>query len=359
MKFLLVNWAHSNELKGGCETFFSELDRLLKEMGHETKLVSFKSAQKVMGMNIERGSTGFFEAEASHIMDRYCHQYMNLFPKTFIISNAGITNFWYKNPNTINVFNDPYHDIVAKLTKLSFYGATTYNKYGQICVRMQQESAMCAKRNIAVSEFMANEMRKLGIGTDVIEHGVNLEIFRPMDKAELRKKYGIPEGMTVAVWSKDFHPVAGFHILSNLIKKRKDIFWVLNFKTEQKYRPKSKNAKIIQPVEREIMPEIYNLGDFLINPSATESFGLVPLEAMACGIPCILNNTGFVWESGVKDGINKRPYGMLVSEWNEKAYEDAIEMLQGERFSPRSHAEKYGMKRWRKEWSGLIELCTI
>jgi glycosyltransferase involved in cell wall biosynthesis len=323
MKFLLVNWTQIDELKGGCETIFSELSKIITEMGHETKMVSFNSAKRVLGIGLEKSSMGFFEAEASHIIDRYCSHYVKLFPETIIISNAGITNFWYKNPNTIN---------------------------------MQEKSAEGAK-NIAISEFMANEMRKIGIEPyRIIPHGIDLELFKPMDKEELREKYNVPKDMTVAVWSKSFEPTSGFHIISNLVKKFKDIFWVLNFKNQQNYKPKAKNVLIVQPIEREKMPELYNLADLCINPSVAESFGLVPLEAMACGVPCILSNTGFVWEKDMEKDIEERTYGLLVNRWDTKAFSEAIEMmLEGKsKFRPREFAEKYNMEKWKSDWKEII-----
>jgi glycosyltransferase involved in cell wall biosynthesis len=362
MRFLLANWTSIDETKGGCESVFDDLRKLITGMGHEAKAVSFDKAKVVMGLGMERKDMNFFEAEASHVIDRYCHQYLKLYPGTRIISNAGVTNFWYKNPNTTNIFNDPYRTIVDRLLRLGVYGSPTYNKIGNICVLMQKEGGKGA-RNIAVSDFMADEMERIGVRPDrTIAHGVDTERFKPMDKEKLRKKYGVPDGVPVVVWSKDFHPVAGFSIISHLVNKFQDVHWVLNFKYKQNYKPRLKNVTIVQPVGREVMPEIYNLGDFLINPSVTESFGLVPLEAMSCDIPCILSNTGLVWERGMKKDIEERPYGILVDPWTSQSYEKAVEMMleDGRKYGPRKWVMNNGFtkERWERDWKGLIgEIC--
>ena len=55
------------------------------------------------------------------------------------------------------------------------------------------------------------------------------------------------------------------------------------------------------------MPLYYSLGDVIVHPSYGEPFGLVPLEAMACGKPVIGTNVG-----GLRDVISDGESGFLV-----------------------------------------------
>jgi glycosyltransferase involved in cell wall biosynthesis len=358
MKFLLVNWANKIEQKGGCETMFSQLGDILQKMGHEVKMVTYMHAMNCIMIGYTKNETQFFEVEGSHIIDRYCSHYQKLYHDTHIISNAGITNVWYKHKDQTNIFNDPYKFILNKLSRKNLSGTTDYNKYAHIATIVQRWSSEGAN-NIAISKFMEEEMRNIGVEpTKTIPLGVDMELFRPMDKDGLKEKYGIPKGMKVAIWSKEFNPVSGFHIISKLVKEFDDIFWVLNFKNGNNSRYIAKNVKIVQPMEFEKMPELYNLADFCINCSVTESFGLVPLEAMSCDIPCVMTNTGFVWEKKTNENIAKRDYGVLVNSWDSKHYSDAIKLLLENRFTPRKFAENFSIDKWRASWKEYIDgLC--
>jgi len=360
-RFLLVNWTSYDEIKGGCESIFNDLKNLLIDAGHEAKMITFRHANEVLAMGIERKKSMFFEVETSHLLDRYVSHYLKLYPKTNVISNAGLVNYWYKNKRTTNIFNDPFRLIVDVMARMALYGPADYNKYACILNLMQKESMNGAK-NVAISDLTAYEMKRMGITPDItIPHGVDRKIFHPMDKMELREKYGIPKDATVAVWAKDFTPVAGFHILAKLIKEFKDIYWVLQFKNMRDYKPKYKNVKILQPIKRNIMPEIFNLGDFLVNPSIIESFGLVPLEAMACGIPCVVGNTGFIWDKKMEKDIEKKQYGIVVRNSSKVAYTKAINKLleKKKEFRPREFTKKYDISIWRKAWTDLAEkLCA-
>jgi len=359
MKYLLANWTSSKEIKGGCESVFQDLSEMIQKIGHKTESVTFNTAKDILGLAIARNSTRFFEVEASNIIDRYCSHYAKMFPGTRVISNAGIVNVWHKNSSVINIFNDPFKAIISKLIKFGLSGSGEYIRYGSICNFMQQRAAEGAT-NIAVSDFMAHEMDKMGIKADaVIPHGIDLEKFtgNPGKKGDFLAKHGVPSGAKVAVWSKTFSAVSGFHIISELAKKHKDIYWFLQFKDPVNYRPRLKNVRILQPRERHEMVDIYSMADFCINPSIVESFGLVPLEAMACNIPCILGNTGFVWEKDFEKDFEKRDYGMLVNGWSSEAYSNAIDAFYEEGptgFSPRKHAEEFSKERWEREWKGII-----
>ncbi|MDH3566206.1 MAG: glycosyltransferase, partial [Desulfobacteraceae bacterium] len=55
-------------------------------------------------------------------------------------------------------------------------------------------------------------------------------------------------------------------------------------------------------VDQETLPEYYSAADVLVVPSYYESFGLVALEALACGTPVVTTPVGAM-EKIVQDGV--------------------------------------------------------
>jgi D-inositol-3-phosphate glycosyltransferase len=76
------------------------------------------------------------------------------------------------------------------------------------------------------------------------------------------------------------------------------------------------------PVPRKDLPQWYRSADLVIVPSYSESFGLVALEAQACGTPVVATAVGGL-RTAVADGIS----GVLVDGHNPKAWSSVIARL--------------------------------
>jgi N-acetyl-alpha-D-glucosaminyl L-malate synthase BshA len=64
------------------------------------------------------------------------------------------------------------------------------------------------------------------------------------------------------------------------------------YKTEEQCRNEQICDKVFFLGKQENISELLSISDIVLIPSSTESFGLVALEAMACGIPCVSTNAG-------------------------------------------------------------------
>ena len=78
----------------------------------------------------------------------------------------------------------------------------------------------------------------------------------------------------------------------------------------------------IEPVSREVLPDWYRASDLVCVPSYSESFGLVALEAQACGTPVVATAIGGL-RTAVSDGIS----GCLVDGHDPKAWSAVISRL--------------------------------
>ena len=80
--------------------------------------------------------------------------------------------------------------------------------------------------------------------------------------------------------------------------------------------------KFLDPISREKIPDLYRASDLVCVPSYSESFGLVALEAQACGTPVVASAVGGL-RTAVADGIS----GVLVDGHNPKAWSSVIARL--------------------------------
>jgi len=105
------------------------------------------------------------------------------------------------------------------------------------------------------------------------------------------------------------------------------------------------------------MPLFYSAADVCVVPSYHESFGLVALEALACGIPVVASRVGGL-ATIIKDGET----GYLVNELSDEAFSRRLELLLGDEALRRrmgnaahSSATKYAWPTVARQVLGLYE----
>lgn len=86
---------------------------------------------------------------------------------------------------------------------------------------------------------------------------------------------------------------------------------------------KVKNFIFVGNKNQTLLRKIYNISDVLTLPSRKESFGLVALEAIACGTPVVATKNG-----GLIDFVNKK-VGILVQNENVEKLANAIIYILG------------------------------
>ncbi len=170
----------------------------------------------------------------------------------------------------------------------------------------------------------------------VLPGGVDVETFRPMDRAEAKRRLGL-DGKRVLLCVGRFDPLKRYDLAVSaaaLLRERHRVEVVLvggDLERDPEARRLSElaaslemdgNVRFAGTVPHGELPWHYNAADVLLAPSYYESFGLVALEAMACGIPVVAARTGGL-STLVRDGET----GYLVPLHTPECYADRIEVL--------------------------------
>ena len=134
------------------------------------------------------------------------------------------------------------------------------------------------KRVIAVSYFLKEILKEQGIHTDiVIGNPIDLKRFRPRENKILGEYLFIGR---YDYWAK------GIDIIETLNKRNYSVACYVN---SNEINPK---IDLKTEVPNRELPDIYNQYKVLIFPSRFESFGMVPAEAMASGLPLLMHPVG-------------------------------------------------------------------
>lgn len=351
-KILIINWL---DAIGGCETISNQLAGLFN-----TRVIDINTALKALGIQLRNQFyTPYSAVERSVIITRFLYWYEQLFKPDLIIDNDFCTvTGSFKTP-IISIAQNPYADIATELFYKGMYGNDNLNEFGYAYTFLQKQQFSKSKKIVAVSNYMKNYVKKYGFESEVIEHGVNLDKFRQMDKVKLRKKYGLPDKI-IAISPTKFHPVKGFHILSELVRANQDIHWLIITPDKITRNPRHSNVTMLSGIKHCDIPELYNCADVYVLPTVCESFNLTAIEALACNIPIITQQAG-VFNDVVSGAVGETgimtDYGLIATQWDVKTYQEALDFWKAnkDKFRPRKTAEeRFDINRWKKQWSELI-----
>jgi glycosyltransferase involved in cell wall biosynthesis len=115
--------------------------------------------------------------------------------------------------------------------------------------------------------------------------------------------------------------------------------------------------KFVGFAQREQLPTYYALGEMLILPTYTDTWGLVVNEAMACGLPVILSEAAGCAPDLVTDNWN----GRMVAARNESALRSALRSLAADSAlraelgsSSRNRIAEYSPQKWCEGIAGMM-----
>jgi len=195
-------------------------------------------------------------------------------------------------------------------------------------------AASAGERRALVDDYGADIAR-----TVVIPCGVDTALFRPGDRAEARARIGTGDTPLV-VYVGRIAPIKGLATLLDAIaqlRARASAVRLLIVGGEADEPVSGHEAEIRQRVEalglrdvvrfvgaqpQEVLRDYYLAADVTVLPSYYESFGMVALEAMACGSPVIGSRVGGL-ATTVRDGVT----GFLVPDGDATALAERLDAV--------------------------------
>jgi alpha-1,6-mannosyltransferase len=175
----------------------------------------------------------------------------------------------------------------------------------------------------APSRLMCSYLNHLGIRHTMLQPlGVDTEVFRPERRVhDLREKLGLPPEARVLVYAGRFSPEKNLPIMLQAFARLGYPYHLLMIGGNQEARPAPNVTMLPYRKDSRELAQWLASADALIHAGTKETFGLVVLEAMACGRPIVAADAGAIPEV-VDDSV-----GMLAQPNSSSSLADAIAAL--------------------------------
>jgi D-inositol-3-phosphate glycosyltransferase len=177
----------------------------------------------------------------------------------------------------------------------------------------------------------------------VITPGVNLDMFRPGDEAEARRRLGMAPDDSAVMFAGRIQPLKApdvvIEAVAELVRRRPALRERLvvpviggpsgsGLDTPRGLVDLAATlgiadlVRFVPPVEQAALVDYYRAASLVVVPSYNESFGLVAIEAQACGTPVVAANVG-----GLPTAVLDGETGVLVDGHDSRDYADVIGRL--------------------------------
>lgn len=195
------------------------------------------------------------------------------------------------------------------------------------------------------SNFLAGRMPSLDEKVTVLAAGVDRGTFHPRNRADARAALGLPADAALVFFLSRLdkaHYFKGLHILVRALRRAPETTLVIGGDGELRQRYERHAAKHLGPraifvgdVADRDLADYYAAADVMVLPSVdrTEAFGLVLLEAMACGTPVVASRL-----RGVRTLVEDGKSGFLVPPGDEVRLAKKISRAIAQRDTMSGHA---------------------
>lgn len=325
---------------GGSGVLATELGKMLAERGHE---IHFITSSVPFRLNKIYPNVFFHEVEVNNYS---VFQYP---PYDIALASKMADVIKEKKLDVLHVHYAIPHAVCAVLARemsgenigiVTTLHGTDISVLGQDSTMTQAIKYGIEKSDIvtAVSDALKEQTYQL-IGTkkeiDTVYNFVDESEFKPLDSSNLKAQYGIRENERVLIHVSNFRKIKNLpDIIDTFLKVREEmpakLLLVGDGPEKQRMVDYIKTSPFKEDIlflgKQENVAELFGLSDLKLLMSQTESFGLVLLEGMACGVPGIGTNVG-----GIPEVIQHGENGFIVELGDtEGAAKYAIELLKDE-----------------------------
>ncbi|NWG32045.1 MAG: glycosyltransferase family 4 protein [Rhodocyclaceae bacterium] len=227
--------------------------------------------------------------------------------------------------------------------------------------RMILQAAKDCAAMITVCQALKDALVELGAPPEkitVLRNGVDLELFRPEDKAEARAAFGMGDRFAIASVG---HLIErkGHHLVIEALAQIPDARLYIAGSGEEEIRLRALAARLgvtdrvrfFGAMPQAKLRTLYSAVDCLVLASSREGWANVLLEAMACGTPVVASN---VW--GTPEVVAAPEAGLLMDERSAGGIVRAVAHLRDAlptRSATRAYAEQFG---WQPTNDGQLAL---
>ena len=240
---------------------------------------------------------------------------------------------------------------------------------GEAEVRAEAEAAVigCSDAVLASCAVEAIQLEALyGADPDrleIVPLGVETAFFSPGDRTQARRATGLARGVPLLLGVGRIQPLKGFEVavraLALLEDRVPDAHLVIiggpsgpagqaeveRLHTLVRAFGLTGRVHLLPPQPHELLSTFYRAADVVLVPSRSESFGLVALEAGACGTPVVASAVGGL-TTLVDDGVT----GFLVENRDAAAFADAAVAILDDPFLASTMGEAAARRAARYTW---------